>query len=155
MILIGNNDNTSNNIFEIYEKKQSRDSLMDKINQEINNISNIPNSKFQANGYDSVVNNINKDQNNCDYNRPNDFSTKTELEIHKGNVCDRDCKCDNCNAKPQENNNNPTNSNHLNNNNFVEYRTVSFKNPEQLEILVEKDKKQACCLIYNNNCVIF
>lgn len=126
---------------------------MDKINKEINNISNITNSKFQAlNGSESTGNNTinNQIHNNYETNH-NEISSKTELETNNRNVCDHNCRCDSCNAKPQDNTTNHTN----NKNNFAEYQTVSFKNPEQLDIVVEKDNKQACCLIYNNNCIIF
>lgn len=151
--MLGNNDNNSNNIFEIYEKKQTRDSLMDKINEEINTISNLANSKFQANGNDKDSSKVNNNNNNqiCNNFISNGNQTKRDVETNKGYSCDRDCKCNNCYNKQQDNSNF-----HLDNhNNFAECNAVSFKNPEQLDIVVEKDNKQACCLIYNNNCLIF
>ena len=112
--------NDSNNNFEIYEKKQTRDSLMDKINNELNN--------------------INKHNNENDNNNNNII----KLEECQNNQCDVNCRCENCQNKYPENNNN-----------FANFQTVSFKNPDQVDIVVEHDKKQACCVIYNNNCIIF
>jgi len=129
---------------------------MDKINQEINNISIGTNNKFQAvNGNDNgSVDNINSNNNNqnlCNSNTNNkEISSKTEIEVNKANICDHSRKCDNCNqTKPSDITKDGTN------NNFNDFKTVSFKTPEQLDIIVEKDSKQACCLIYNNDCIIF
>jgi len=129
---------------------------MDKINQEINIISNETNNKFQAvNGNDNgKVDNINSNNNNqnlCNSNtNNNDISSKTQMEVNKANICDHSRSCDNCiKTKPSDITKDDTN------NNFVDNKTVSFKTPEQLDIIAEKDSKQACCLIYNNDCIIF
>lgn len=135
--LIGFNDDHSNNNFEIYEKKQTRDSLMDKINNEINNIKN---SKIDEN-------NIHKDSNTNQNNNYNSISNNQiknsnfEFDKEKNLNCDANCKCEKCLPKKPENN-------------FQQYKTLSFKNHDQVDILVEHDKKQACCVIYNNNCSI-
>lgn len=103
---------------------------MDKINNEINNIT----QKHAAN----------KNDMSDSYNNSNNINNNSSDLIHNG--CDANCKCDVCLSK--------ANSESVNNN-FQNYQTVSFKNNEQVDIVVEHDKKQACCVIYNNNCLIF
>ncbi len=120
---------------------------MDKINQEISNISNITKNKFQQIGND--IENTDFTNNNISNTSSKDISIKSEFEINE-KTCEQNCNCDICYSKQ------PNNIiNHINNNNFSEFKSVSLKNPDQLDIVVEKDNKQACCLIYNNNCLIF
>lgn len=132
-------DDISNNNFEIYEKKQTRDSLMDKINNEINNLNNKNLNNSNNNNYSIQSNEKTLNNENSHNSDDNAFNTNKNLAI-----CDPNCKCESCVIKPISDTNN-----------FQNCHAVSFKNPEQIDILVEHDKKQACCVIYNNNCIIY
>ncbi len=107
---------------------------MDKIYYEINNI-NI--NRIDNNNNTSTVNNetITNCCNQC-------YNLIPNQEKENNLICESNCKCEKCIQSNPENN-------------FQNYETVSFKNPDQVDIMIEHDKKQACCVIYNNNCCIF
>jgi len=109
---------------------------MDKINNEINNIkySKIEENKIYKETNDNIQNNNVVDNQHI---KSHQYEIKKEKNIN----CDSNCKCERCLLKKAEKN-------------FQQHKTVSFKNHDQLDILVEHDKKQACCVIYNNNCSI-
>lgn len=104
---------------------------MDKINNEINNIKNT-----------QLENEIKNDHKYLEPKNDNNQATNqtSEAEKEKNILCESYCICENCVRNKPEN---------------KLYKTVSFKNHDQVDILVEHDKKQACCVIYNNNCCIF